>query len=450
MEHLITQPKKIYIKTYGCQMNSYDSDRISELFTNYHGYKITDDYKDADLVVLNTCHIREKASEKVYSELGRINALKRKLKTQNQNMIIAVTGCTAQAEGKEITNRAPYVDIVVGPQSYHNLPNLVKQTENNELTDKVCLDFIEEKKFDFLPEERKNNNVTAFLSVQEGCDKFCTYCVVPYTRGNEFSRPVNKIINEAKTLIDSGVKEITLLGQNVNAYHGVHTNGKIANLGELIFMLDNLAGLERIRYTTSHPADMHDSLYEAHATCHKLMPFLHLPVQSGSNKILKLMNRKHKVDSYLDIIKKLRIARSDIAFSSDFIVGFPNETEEDFQSTLDLVKEVKYAQCYSFKFSIRPGTPAANMANQIDPKVSSARLTRLQNLLNKQQYEFNQTFVNKEMDILFERYDENHLIGRSPYLQPVIVDYNKTYYKQIKKVKITRSGPHNLNGKVIC
>ena len=365
-------------------------------------------------------------------------------------MIIAVAGCTAQAEGKQITTRAPYVDIVVGPQSYHNLPDLVKKTEANKLTDKVCLDFIEEKKFDYLPEERKNNNVTAFLSVQEGCDKFCTYCVVPYTRGNEFSRPVNKIIDEAKTLIDSGVKEITLLGQNVNAYHGVYKNGKTANLGELIFMLDNLAGLERIRYTTSHPSDMHDMLYEAHATCHKLMPFLHLPVQSGSDKILKLMNRKHKADSYLNIIKKLRIARADIAFSSDFIVGFPNETEEDFQATLDLVKEVKYAQCYSFKFSIRPGTPAANMANQIDPQVSTERLTRLQALLNKQQYEFNQTFVNKEMDILFERYDENHLIGRSPYLQPVIVDYNKTYYKQIKKVKITRSGPHNLNGKVIC
>jgi tRNA-2-methylthio-N6-dimethylallyladenosine synthase len=439
--------KKIYIKTYGCQMNSYDSDRILELFNN-HGYTVTNDYEDANLVILNTCHIREKASEKVYSELGRINVIKSKAE---KNMIIAVAGCTAQAEGDQIIKRAPYVDVVVGPQSYHNLPELVKKTEINKLDNKVHLDFIEEKKFDFLPEERNNNySVTAFLSVQEGCDKFCTYCVVPYTRGNEFSRPASKIIAEAKTLIDSGVKEITLLGQNVNAYHGQDQNGKIVNLGELIFKLNELDGLERIRYTTSHPSDMHDMLYEAHASCYKLMPFLHLPVQSGSSKILKLMNRKHKAEDYLKTIKKLRIAREDLAFSSDFIVGFPGETEEDFQATLDLVKEVKYAQCYSFKFSARPGTPATNMPDQIDEATKSERLTRLQAILKQQQYDFNKTFINKEVNILFERYDDNNLIGRSPYLQPVLVDYQAEYYKKILPVKIYKAGPHNLKGKVLC
>ena len=318
-------------------------------------------------------------------------------------MVIAVAGCVAQAEGDQIIKRAPYVDVIVGPQSYHNLVGLVQRINQNKTIDKVNLDFIEEEKFDHLPEERVQNNISAFLSIQEGCDKFCTYCVVPYTRGAEFSRPAEKIISEAKTLIDSGVKEITLLGQNVNAYHGTDDKGNSISLGKLIMSLEELSGFERIRYTTSHPNDMHDELYEAHAGCKKLMPYLHLPVQSGSNKILKLMNRKHKIETYLEVIKKLEIARPDIVFSSDFIVGFPGETEQDFNDTLKLVEQVNFAGCYSFKFSSRPGTPAANYENHISEEIKSSRLQELQSLINKKQYDFNKSFLDKEISILFDR-----------------------------------------------
>lgn len=430
-------------------MNSYDSDRMLELFTA-NGYQLSSSYKTANIVILNTCHIREKASEKVYSELGQINKAKKLLAKHNKKMVIAVAGCVAQAEGDQIIKRAPYVDVIVGPQSYHNLIGLVAQIQNNEKINKINLDFIEEKKFDYLPEERIHNHISAFLSIQEGCDKFCTYCVVPYTRGAEFSRPMEKIITEAKKLIDTGVKEITLLGQNVNAYHGTDKYGNVVSLGKLIMSLQKINGLKRIRYTTSHPKDMHDELYEAHAGCDKLMPYLHLPVQSGSDRILKLMNRHHKIDDYLKIIEKLKIARPDIIFSSDFIVGFPGETAQDFQQTLDLVTEVNYAGCYSFKFSSRPGTPAANYDNFIAEEIKSTRLSELQNLINQKQYNFNKTFLNKHIDVLFERKNDTQLIGRSAYLQPVCIPYDKQYLNNIYKVKITHAGPHSLNGEIAC
>jgi tRNA-2-methylthio-N6-dimethylallyladenosine synthase len=442
--------KKLFIKTYGCQMNVYDSERMQELFAPF-GYNIQDSYEDADLVILNTCHIREKAAEKVYSELGRINQEKERLKiTDDKNMVISVAGCVAQAEGDQIIKRAPYVDIVVGPQSYHQLPSLVQKINNNENINPVALEFIEEEKFDLLPKKRGKNNVAAFVSIQEGCDKFCSFCVVPYTRGAEFSRPVEKILSEAKELVETGTKEITLLGQNVNAYHGVNSKGQNTNLGQLIFALEKIDGLMRIRYMTSHPNDMHDDLYEAHALSKKLMPFLHLPVQSGSDRILKLMNRKHNTKSYLDILSKLKIARPDLAFSSDFIVGFPGETDQDFEDTMELVKQVNYSQCFSFKYSPRPGTPAAIKEDQVPEKVKAERLKKLQTLLSAQQFEFNQKFENKELDVLFDRISGDQIIGRSPYLQPIYMpmNKNKSVLNQIKKVRITHSGPHSLQSEL--
>ncbi len=440
--------KKLYVKTYGCQMNVYDSLRMEDLFKSQ--YELAQDFNSADLVILNTCHIREKAAEKVYSELGRINQEKQRLKNEyNRHMVIAVAGCVAQAEGDQIIKRAPFVDVVVGPQSYHNLPDLVKRINNQEAVERICLDFTEEKKFDYLPEERSSNSAAAFLSIQEGCDKFCSFCVVPYTRGAEFSRPQNDIITEAKRLVDSGVKEITLLGQNVNGYHGLNEQGQISNLGKLIFALEKISGLERIRYTTSHPRDMHDELYEAHALSQKLMPFLHLPVQSGSNNILQAMNRKHDRDTYFAIIEKLRIARPDIALSSDFIVGFPGETDQDFADTLDLVKQVGFAQCYSFKYSPRPGTPAALKEEQVAEDIKSARLQKLQNLLTSQQHEFNNSLEGKTIPVLFDRMSDKQLLGRSPYLQTVCVVKNKEQFNQILPVHITRGGPHSLTGEVV-
>ena len=449
MDNTILANKELYIKTYGCQMNAYDSERMKELFTPF-GYNIKSDYSNADLVILNTCHIREKAAEKIYSELGKIRIKKEELKLAGKKMIVAVAGCVAQAEGSQIIKRAPFVDIVVGPQSYHNLPHMVKKINNQEKIDKVNLDFTEEEKFDLLPQNRVNKNISAFLSVQEGCDKFCTYCVVPYTRGAEFSRPVDKIIDEAKKLVDSGALEIMLLGQNVNAYHGVDQNGDNINLGQLIKKLDKIEGLKRIRYTTSHPSDMHDDLYEAHATCKKLMPYLHLPVQSGSDSILKAMNRKHSSAEYIKIIEKLRIARPDLAFSSDFIVGFPGETEEDFEKTLEVVKTIKYSGCYSFKFSERPGTPAELYDNKVAEDVKAERLKRLQNLLNEQQYSFNKSMQNLELEVLFERKQGDKIMGRSPYLQAVFIEGGDiNLIGQIKKVKITKSTPHSLTGELL-
>jgi len=444
----MTANKELYIKTYGCQMNVYDSERMKELFIPY-GYKINDKtYDEADLVILNTCHIREKAAEKIYSELGRIKKQKDLRAKAGKKMYITVAGCVAQAEGKQIIKRAPYVDFVVGPQSYHTLPALIKSKEENGQKEKVKLDFIEEEKFDKLNNNREFNNISAFLSIQEGCDKFCTYCVVPYTRGAEFSRPVSAIVDEAKQLVDKGAKEIYLLGQNVNAYHGIDEKGKTSNLGKLIFALEKIDGIKRIRYTTSHPNDMHDDLYEAHAISKKLMPYLHLPIQSGSNRILEKMNRKHDSEKYLRIIEKLRIARNDIAFSSDFIVGFPGETNSDFQDTLDIIKEVKYSGCYSFKYSKRPGTPAELYDNQVSEEIKSERLKILQDLLSSQQYEFNKKFEDKQMEVLFEKKINNQIIARSEYLQPVNLSTDICNDKVVK-VKIIKANPHSLNAELI-
>jgi tRNA-2-methylthio-N6-dimethylallyladenosine synthase len=441
---MIEAQKNLCMITYGCQMNVYDSERMINMLEPL-GYKEVEGYQSADLVILNTCHIREKAAEKVYSELGRINVVKQKLKAEGRQMLIAVAGCVSQAEGDMMFKRAPFVDFVVGPQSYHNLPNLITRK-----TRSLELDFIEEKKFDLLPKHEISKSVSGFLSIQEGCDKFCSFCVVPYTRGAEFSRPVNDIIEEAKSFVANGTKEITLLGQNVNGYHGLDSKCITSNLGKLIIELDKIDGLERIRYTTSHPRDMHDELYEAHATSAKLMPFLHLPVQSGSDKILKLMNRKHDREFYFDIIKKLRIARPDIAFSSDFIIGFPGEEEEDFKATLDLIDKVGFGQCYSFKYSKRPGTPAADKQNQVDESVKSERLQIVQKLLSSQQLDFNKRFYGKTLEVLFDRKSDTQKIGRSPYLQSVCIDSdNDALHNTIQKVKITNSGPYSLNGELV-
>ena len=391
--------KNLYIKTYGCQMNVYDSIKMQELLFPF-GFKETTNIEDADMVILNTCHIREKASEKVYSELGRIKKIKDKRSLENKReMIIAVAGCVGQAEGEEIFKRASYVDIVVGPQSYHTLPDLVAKLARSE-KHLIELDFVEEEKFDNLNVSSQNQGASAFVSVQEGCDKFCTFCVVPYTRGAEFSRPVEQIYRESMSMVTKGAKEIYLLGQNVNAYHGKANDNETHSLAKLIRHVAKIGGLKRIRYTTSHPRDMDDELIKLHGMEDKLMPFLHLPVQSGSNKILKLMNRKHTREEYFSIIDKLRVTKPDIVLSSDFIIGFPGETDEDFADTLDLVKKIKYGQCFSFKYSPRPGTPGATM-EQVPENVKTERLAILQRELANQQLEINQQSVGKIMPVLF-------------------------------------------------
>jgi len=399
-------------------MNEYDSGRMAELMET-EGYVQTDNKDDADLVVLNTCHIREKATEKVYSELGRI---RHQDKESGKQRLIAVAGCVGQAEGKEIFKRAKNVNMVFGPQSYHKLPEYTKKAKEGQLVYEA--DFYEEEKFDAMPVKPQLNKVTAFLSIQEGCDKFCTFCVVPYTRGAEFSRKVDDIVAEAQTLVDGGVKEITLLGQNVNAYHGLNRTGQVTSLAELCFILADINGLERIRYTTSHPRDMSDDLYAAHRDLNKLMPYLHLPIQSGSDKILKKMNRKHTAQEYLDIIAKMRAARPDLALSGDFIVGFPGETEQDFQDTINIVKQVNYASSFSFKYSPRPGTPAADHDNQVPETIKAERLVILQDLLFAQQKSFNESLIGSKLPVLIEKLGrhEGQLVGRSPYLQAVYFD----------------------------
>jgi tRNA-2-methylthio-N6-dimethylallyladenosine synthase len=441
--------KKLYIKTYGCQMNVYDSVRIKELMEP-HGYSYTEELNEADLAILNTCHIREKAAEKMYSELGRLKKLKDKKNKTGTDLKIAVAGCVGQAEGDEIFSRAPYVNIVVGPQSYYSLPELVTKINRDE-NHLIDLDFIEEAKFDKLPVNVNSQGSSAFLSVQEGCDKFCAFCVVPYTRGAEFSRPFEQVYREAVQLVSFGAKEITLLGQNVNAYHGKSDSGDILSLADLIVKLEKIDGLERIRYTTSHPIDMRDDLINLHGSSEKLMPFLHLPIQSGSDRILKAMNRKHTRDEYLKIIDKLLTVRSDIALSSDFIVGFPGETDKDFEDTLDIVKQVKYSQCFSFKYSTRPGTPAAVKA-QIDEKIKSDRLKVLQDEIQAQQLEFNKKSVGKIMPVLFEKDGkyEDQIVGKSPYLQSVyITDQKEEYKNRIINVRIVDAMQVSLEGVVV-
>ncbi|GAA6191497.1 tRNA (N6-isopentenyl adenosine(37)-C2)-methylthiotransferase MiaB [Phaeobacter sp. NW0010-22] len=439
----MSEPKKLYIKTYGCQMNVYDSERMAEALGG-KGYVETKSPDDADMILLNTCHIREKAAEKVYSELGRFKGLK----AGKPDLKIGVAGCVAQAEGEEIMRRQPMVDLVVGPQSYHRLPEMeVKVREGEKALD---TDFPEEDKFEKLKNRPKaKRGPSAFLTVQEGCDKFCAFCVVPYTRGAEVSRPADRILREAQDLVERGVREITLLGQNVNAYHGAGANGDLT-LAQLIWELDKVDGLERIRFTTSHPNDMMDDLIEAHGTCSKLMPYLHLPVQAGSDKILKRMNRSHTAESYLRLVERIREARPDIVMSGDFIVGFPEETEEDFQATLDLVEQVKYGYAYSFKYSTRPGTPAAERA-QVPAAEADERLQRLQSMITRHQREIQDSMVGRELSVLFEkpgRFDDQ-MVGKSEYLHSVHVTGSKANIGDIARVKIVSSGTNSLAGEVI-
>jgi tRNA-2-methylthio-N6-dimethylallyladenosine synthase len=449
-------PKKLYVKTYGCQMNVYDSARMADALAP-HGYTRADRPEDADLVILNTCHIREKAAEKVYSELGRLRGLReRRRDAGGGDVVIAVAGCVAQAEGALMLERAPFVDLVVGPQTYHRLPELLARRERGRTGGGGGLldtDFPVESKFDFLPEEAAEpRGVSAFLTVQEGCDKFCTFCVVPYTRGAEASRPAADVIKEARRLVAAGAREITLLGQNVNAYRGEGPNGgRRWGLADLIRALaDGIEGLERIRYTTSHPRDMDAELIRAHGEVAKLMPFLHLPVQSGSDAVLAAMNRRHTADDYRRVVERLRAARPDIALSSDFIVGFPGESAEDFRATMALVGDIGFAQAFSFKYSPRPGTPAAGMRRQVKDAVKAERLAELQALLGEQQRAFNAATVGRTLPVLLERPGRRpgQMVGRTPYLQALHVDAAPpgAALGDLIEVAVTASHAHSLAG----
>ena len=440
----MSAPKKLFVKTYGCQMNVYDSERMVEALGR-SGYVETGTPDDADMILLNTCHIREKAAEKIYSELGRFKPLK----DEKPDLKIGVAGCVAQAEGEEIMRRQPMVDLVVGPQSYHNLAALEAQAGQGSKA--IDIEFPPEDKFEVLKERPKTRRApAAFLTVQEGCDKFCAFCVVPYTRGAEVSRPAARILREAQELVERGVREITLLGQNVNAYHGEGVAGGRWSLARLIWALDEIDGLERIRFTTSHPNDMSDALIEAHADCKKLMPYLHLPVQSGSDKILKRMNRAHTAESYLRVIEKLRKARPDILLSGDFIVGFPEETEEDFQATMDLVRAVEYGQAYSFKYSTRPGTPAAERP-QVEEAVKTERLHRLQDLLWSQQRGLQKRMVGREVSVLFEKAgrDAGQMVGKSEHLHAVHAYAPDVEIGELRQVRIVESLTNSLTGELL-
>jgi tRNA-2-methylthio-N6-dimethylallyladenosine synthase len=438
--------KKLFVKTFGCQMNVYDSERISELLGGI-GYAPVGAAEDADMVILNTCHIREKAAEKMYSELGRLRRIKEQKARSGAPMLIAVAGCVAQAEGQEIISRQSAVDMVVGPQSYHRLPEMIARISRGA-GHTLETEFPAQEKFDSLPEERRASGPAVFLTVQEGCDKFCTFCVVPYTRGAEFSRPPERIMAEAEQLAGRGAKEITLLGQNVNAYRGITSDGEVWSLARLLRALAEIPGIARLRYTTSHPRDMNPDLIAAHGDLPALMPFLHLPVQSGSNRILRAMNRQHTREHYLELVGRIRDVRSDIALSSDFIVGFPGESDADFEATLSLVREVGYAQAFSFKYSPRPGTPASAAAKQIPDRVKSERLAALQAVLAEQQAAFNTSCGGKTMPILFEKAGAKpgQAVGRSPWLQPVHVEGAARHIGRICEVKIVDVLPNSLRG----
>ena len=443
--------KKLFIKNWGCQMNVYDSRRMADVLRPL-GYEEVDGPEDADMIIMNTCHIREKATDKVFSEIGRLREHKKAKEQKGGRMLMAVAGCVAQAEGDFILERAPEIDMVFGPQTYHELPEMVLKASGMIGRPRIVnTDFPPESKFDLLPEENASQGVCAFLSVQEGCDKFCTFCVVPYTRGSEFSRSIKEIMEEAKILIEAGAKEITLLGQNVNAYHGEGLNGGQADLADVIYEISKFPEIERIRYSTSHPRDMDDHLIEAHGEIEKLMPFLHLPVQSGSDKILKSMNRKHGRDLFFEIIEKLRASRKDIVFSSDFIVGFPGETQQDHEDTLDLVRRTNFASAYSFKYSPRPGTPAANMQGLIREDIKSERLQELQALINEQQYAYNQTCLGQILPVLLDRkgHKTGQLMGRSPYNHSVHVTAPDRLLNQIVDIRITHAAPNSLSGEVV-
>ncbi|MBT7398127.1 MAG: tRNA (N6-isopentenyl adenosine(37)-C2)-methylthiotransferase MiaB [Hellea sp.] len=438
--------KKVFIKTYGCQMNVYDSERMVDVLSPI-GYAPVETPENADLVILNTCHIREKAAEKVYSELGRIRQLKKKV---NPEMKVAVAGCVAQAEGSEIKRRAPVVDMVLGPQTYHKLPEMIAKVHRNS-GEVLETDFDTLEKFDNLPESRQVKGFSSFLTIQEGCDKFCTFCVVPYTRGAEVSRPVDQIINEARNLASQGVREITLIGQNVDAYSIMGPNSKQWGLGELISHVALIGGIDRLRFTTSHPRDMDDDLISILGKEPKLMPYLHLPIQAGSDKVLKAMNRGHTYEEYKTLIGKIRKSRPDIALSGDFIVGFPGETESDFQQTMKCVEEIGYASSFSFKYSVRPGTPGASLPQQVSEDVKSDRLKRLQDLLYSQQHAFNESLVGRTLNVLIENVgrEEKQLFGRSPYLQGTHFNGPADLIGQIRPVLITKAGRNSLSGELI-
>ncbi|MHB0770893.1 tRNA (N6-isopentenyl adenosine(37)-C2)-methylthiotransferase MiaB [Bradyrhizobium sp. 5.13L] len=448
----MTPPRKLHIKSYGCQMNVYDAQRMVDTLAP-EGFVETASAEDADLVILNTCHIREKASEKVYSELGRLRVAKDEAARAGRAMQIAVAGCVAQAEGEEIVRRAPVVDVVVGPQSYHHLPALLKRAGHGGRA--IETEFPAEDKFGFLaqpkPDAIRARGISAFVTVQEGCDKFCTFCVVPYTRGAEVSRPVAKIVDDVKRLADNGVRELTLIGQNVNAYHGEGPDGKSWPLGRLLEHLATIPGIARLRYSTSHPRDVDDSLIAAHRDLGELMPFVHLPVQSGSDRILAAMNRKHTADDYLGVIDRFRAARQDIAFSSDFIVGFPGESEQDFLATLALVTQIGYAAAYSFKYSARPGTPAADMQETVSPAEMDQRLERLQELIDSQQSAFNKAAIGSTVDVLFERpaRKEGQIVGRTAYLQPAHVMASPDIIGKILPVRIDSLERYSFLGELV-
>jgi tRNA-2-methylthio-N6-dimethylallyladenosine synthase len=447
--------RKVFIKTYGCQMNVYDSSRMEDVLQP-QGYTATDNIEEAELVILNTCNIREKAAEKVYSDLGRINKIKKARSKSGGETYIAVGGCVGQAEGEEIIKRAPYVDIVMGSQSYHQLPRLLMQAKHNRANDKtgdtVDISFPEVQKFDLLPKPQATQGAAAFVSVQEGCDKFCTFCVVPYTRGAEYSRPMQVVVDEVKAFVEErGVLEVTLLGQNVNAYHGDNGKGGSGSLADLIAHLADIDGLKRIRYTTSHPKDMREDLLQAHGSIDKLMPYLHLPVQAGSDRVLKAMNRQHSAAEYMDILDRLRRLRPDIAFSGDFIVGFPTETDEDFEATMRLVESVGYASAYSFKYSKRYGTPAAELDSVVPEQVKDERLQRLQALLNAQQVQFNASTIGRECEVVLERAGkyEGQMIGRSPWMQSVHIEGAAHLQDKIAKVRLIAAHGNSVTGELI-
>jgi len=439
-----TGPKRLYIETYGCQMNVYDSERMRDVLAPL-GYAPAERPDDADMVVLNTCHIREKATEKVYSEIGRLRVHKERRRGEGRDMKIVIAGCVAQAEGEEIMARAPAVDLVVGPQAYHKLPELIARAAR-KTGERLAADFAAQEKFDALP-ARAPDGVTAFLSIQEGCDKFCTFCVVPYTRGAEYSRPMADVLAEARALAEQGVREITLLGQNVNAYHGDD-----AGFAGLLRALARIGGVERLRYTTSHPLEMTDELIALHGEEPKLMPYLHLPVQSGSDRVLAAMNRRHGAADYRAVIDRLRRARPDIALSGDFIVGFPGESDADFAATIGLVEAIGYAQAYSFKYSVRPGTPAATLPDQVPEPVKAERLERLQSLLRDQQAAFNRATVGRTLPVLFERAGrhDGQLIGRSPYAQPVHAAAPGRLIGKVLPVSIVATRTNSLAGRLVA
>ena len=448
-DEVLRMEKKYFIKTFGCQMNVYDSHRMAKLLEEM-GLKETTDQNDADVVVFNTCHIREKAAEKVFSDLGRAYLIKQERELLGKDTIIGVTGCVVQAEDKEIMKRAPYVDFALGPLRYFRLKEVVQSIFDKRDAKLLDTEFSAVSKFDYLP-ENKSEGGCSYLAIQEGCNNFCTYCVVPYTRGVEVSRPIEEVLREARRLVETGSLELNLLGQNVNSYHGEDKNGKERNLAYLLNKIAEIDGLERIRYTTSYPADVDDDLIDCHRNLKKLMPYLHLPIQSGSNDVLKRMNRRHTKDEYLRVVDRLKEANPDIGMSSDFIVGFPGESDKDFQDTLDVVNMVKYIQAFSFKYSRRPGTPASIMDNQIEEKIKKERLQVLQDLLFDYQLKFNKQSVGKVMPVLFETKGRHNgqLTGRTPYMQNLYAKADKSLINKIVSVKVTGASTNSLKGEVI-